>query len=266
MKKIFDFHVHAQYAHKSIHTDIPYIQKCGIQKMLLIGDVLGLGYNCSEDEIMRINDHNFDIVNAHPELCFGFGFLNPLLSATFLHSEIDRCVKSGALGIKLEVSTLASDKRVWPIMEQLKERGMPLIHHTWNTRVIGRNTIKDCFQTDAEDIAVLAQAFPDVKIIAAHLRGNGIRGIIELKKYENVFFDTSGGQPMRGILEYAVKKIGAHRILYGSDAYFPDGRDFPSQISAVEAAEIKDSEKEDIFWNNAVGLLKVSTNRQGSGV
>jgi len=88
----------------------------------------------------------------------------------------------------------------------------------------------------------------------AHLTGCGIRGVLEIKNFNNVWIDISGSQPVAGIMEYAVKKIGAERILFGSDC---PGRDFSAQLSKVYGAKIKEREKELILGINAKNLLEL---------
>jgi predicted TIM-barrel fold metal-dependent hydrolase len=49
----------------------------------------------------------------------------------------------------------------------------------------------------------------------AHLCGCGYRGVEFIADFPNVYVDTSGGQAEDGFLQYAVKRIGANRLLYG---------------------------------------------------
>ncbi|MBQ8885550.1 MAG: amidohydrolase [Clostridia bacterium] len=94
----------------------------------------------------------------------------------------------------------------------------------------------------------LADKYPDMKLINAHL------GIVEHviamenSKYGNVYTDTSGSLSYRNnVLEYAVKRVGSDKIFFGTDTYscaFQRGR--------VEFADISSEDKENIFYKNAV--------------
>ena len=79
----------------------------------------------------------------------------------------------------------------------------------------------------------------------------------DVRPYPNVYVDTSGMQPVNGLVEYAVKELGAKRVLYGSDVYYPSGRDFAAQLGRVLGARIKESEKELILGLNAKKILGV---------
>ena len=110
-----------------------------------------------------------------------------------------------------------------------------------------------------EDFTVFANDYPDVKLIVAHL-GCGWDGdpshqvrAIQASKRGNMFVDTSSAQNiLPGLIEWAVKEIGAKKMLYGSDSpcYFS-----PMQRARIDNAEINDSDKCKILRDNAVSLF-----------
>ena len=104
------------------------------------------------------------------------------------------------------------------------------------------------------DVADLARRHPKSKIIMAHLNGVGYRGIEALVNLPNVVVDTSGGDPESGILEVAIKRLGAKRIVYGSDAPI---RHFGVMINKILGAEIRKTDKQSILWNNALRILNI---------
>jgi predicted TIM-barrel fold metal-dependent hydrolase len=253
---VIDFHTHPHLGVDDLTPWFDYTKRCGIDRIVLLADVLGRGYDPAIGEVREINDNNFGLVEKHPKLCEGYCFLNPTNEPRASLEELDRCRARGAVGVKMEVSTFASDRRLDPVMRRLEELGLPLLHHSWNTWSMGRLSTPGCHQSDSEDIAELAARFPKVTIIAAHLRPNGLRGIWEVREHRNVCFDTSGGQPITGVIEGAVRLLGAERVLYGSDAYYPDGRDYSSQRACIEAARIPDRAKEKILGLNALRVLE----------
>jgi predicted TIM-barrel fold metal-dependent hydrolase len=252
---VIDFHTHSRLSVGDLGPWIAYTRRCGIDRIVLLGDVLGHGYNPDAAQVREINDGTFALVRKHRELCDGFCFLNPTLESRSCLEELDRCRSLGARGVKMEVSAFASDERLDPIMRRLGELGLPLLHHSWNTRSMGKLAVPGCHQSDPEDIAILAARFPRVPIIAAHLRPDGLRGIWEVRECPNVSFDTSGGQPITGVIEAAVRLLGAERVLFGSDAYFPVGRDYSAQKACLEAARLSDRARERILGLNALRLL-----------
>jgi uncharacterized protein len=251
---VFDIHTHTRLDVDDLSPWMDYIRRCGIDRTALLGDVFGHGYNPDAAQVRQINDNTFGVVRRHP-FCVGFCFLNPTLDPTVCLEELERCRTLGAVGVKLEVSAFASDQRLDPILRRLAELRLPLLQHSWNTRTMGRISEPGAYQSDSVDIAALAARFPKVTIIAAHLRPNSLRGIWEAREHRNVHFDTSGGQPVSGAIEAAVKLLGAHRVLYGSDVYYPGGRDFSAQKACIEEARISDKAREQILGLNALRVL-----------
>lgn len=134
------------------------------------------------------------------------------------------------------------------LMEELERRNRPLLQHCWFKTVN-----KYEHESDPIDVAVLAKRYPKVKIVMAHLCGCGYRGVEYIADCPNVYVDTSGGQPEDGFIQYAVKRIGADRLLYGSDA---PCRDFGAQIHKVTDAGLNSSDLQKIMYTNALELLK----------
>ncbi len=134
------------------------------------------------------------------------------------------------------------------IFESLQAHGLTLLIHTY-----ARPRIQ--YVTD------IVQNFPRLKIQIAHM-GRAKPGDIPFMlnmieavcPFENVTFDTSTIRQSEVVTE-AVKRIGAGRILYGSDfPFFMDetGTEdiMEKQIRHVLDAEITDSEKYRIFSGN----------------
>jgi predicted TIM-barrel fold metal-dependent hydrolase len=86
----------------------------------------------------------------------------------------------------------------------------------------------------------------------AHLGGVGIKGVEDVADCHNVYIDTSGAQPEAGLVEYAVTRIGAERIVYGSDA---PCRTFGAQMARIREADITEAQRRLIFSENARRLL-----------
>lgn len=254
--RVLDFHVHLNVSRpgNDWETVLASAARHNIIKVVALGDVLRHGARPTQKQISRINDDTMAACSTWPARIAGFCFLNPLHSKAFNLGEIKRCrvgEQGGLAGIKLEVATSARDERVYPIAEEAGRRNVPLLHHAWETRTMGA-IHGDLIQTNPSDVAELARRFPDTRIVMAHLAGVGCAGVLEVKNLPNVWVDTSGGQPFAGLVEYAVRELGAGRVLFGSDA---TGRDFGSQLGRVTGAAISATDKRRILWDNAHELL-----------
>ncbi len=110
-----------------------------------------------------------------------------------------------------------------------------------------------------QDFVALANDFPHVKVILAHLGGAWDEQrtcqvqAIAMTRHGNVFTDTSSSRSiLSGLIEWAVSEIGADRILFGTDA--------PIYLTAVQRArideaEIAEADKRRILRENAAGLF-----------
>lgn len=136
-----------------------------------------------------------------------------------------------------------SDPVLWDILRVAQQKNMLLSFHP-NKR--------------PEDMEPLLAALPHAPIVIAHLDGYGLYEfeIEMMQKYEHVYTDISAhGAEREGMLEDAVRRVGADRILYGSD--YPGYSPKPF-IDRVLAAKLTDGEREAILYGNAARLLGIS--------
>lgn len=210
----------------------------------------GPGARPSIAEVRTCNTCALRAMERMPDFVTGFCYLNPEHNAAFLRDETQRCIADGGMrGIKLWVAVKATDKRLDPVMERAAELDVPVLHHAWY-KAAGQGE----FESTPAEIADLARRHPRVTIVMAHLTGDGLRGVHDILDCPNVLIDTSGGQPEAHLVAYAVKRLGASRVIYGSD--WPI-RDFGTQVGRVAGAEISDADKALIFRGNAERILKL---------
>ena len=246
---VIDVHGHTDCRDlKSIERLAEAAKDFNVGRIVNLGDVIAFGYHPTPEQIRIINDGTVAAVKAYPDLFIGFCHVNPEHAPDFIAGEIERCVKlHGLRGVKMEATVIARDSRMNPIMETARRLHVPILHHAWyqaKRATEGEST--------PADIADLASRFPDVLIIMAHLGGARIRGVLDIRPWENISVDTSGSQPMGELIEYAVATIGAERILYGSDV---PGRDFSAQLGRVMGARISDADRRKILADNAARIL-----------
>jgi len=205
----------------------------------------------SAQEVTKSNDQTRQTVQAAPDRLYGLCFVNPALTGTEVKAELDRCLAQPEFrGIKLEFDLHCRDPKMSVVMEAAIQYNVPVLHHTWYINLWDYpNPERQKNRSESHDVAWLARRYPEARIVMAHMEGSEFRGILDVEDCPNVWIDTSGAQPFTGCLEYAVSRIGADRILYGSDLF---GRSLHSQLGRIYGAKIPESARTKILGENAI--------------
>lgn len=198
--------------------------------------------------VRKGNDAVAALMSDYPDRVLGFCYLNPRYPDDALR-EIDRCIVQGGMaGIKLWTACKASDERVDPIARRAAELGVPILQHAWyKAEGNGAN------ETTPADVAAIAARHPDTMFVMAHLTGAGERGISDIAPYENLHVDISGGEPEAGFVELAVRRLGARRVLFGTDNPV---RSYGMTLGKVLAARLTARQRDHILQGNARRLLE----------
>ena len=106
-------------------------------------------------------------------------------------------------------------------------------------------------EKEASYILPIADQYPKVTFIMAHLGGEPYADAVEFAVHKNVYTDTSGIASSSNLMvESAYQRIGADRILFGTDTYsaaFQRGR--------IEFALLPKEAKQKILRDNALRLF-----------
>ena len=197
--------------------------------------------------VRKGNDAVLALMADHPDRVIGFCYVNPRYSAHAL-AEIERCVVRGGMGgIKLWVACKGSDRRVDPVAGRAAELGVPILQHAWYNRSGGFKG-----ESTPADVAAMAARHPKTMIVMAHLTGAGERGLKDIAPYPNLHVDISGGEPEAGMVELAVKLLGAERVLFGTDTPI---RSYGATLGKVLEAKLTQRQRELILFGNAKRLL-----------
>jgi predicted TIM-barrel fold metal-dependent hydrolase len=113
--------------------------------------------------------------------------------------------------------------------------------------------------SQALDFIPWADEFPEVRLILAHI-GCGWDGdvthqvrAIQKSRHRNVFADTSSARSIvPGLIEWAVREVGADRVLFGTDTPLYHTA---MQRARIEHADLPDDVKRQILRDNAVRLF-----------
>ncbi len=249
---IWDLHCHllevpGTTAEERMQELVKYADRMGIERFVLF---MGLSYHYdpSPQELREDNDQVLRALRLFPERAFGFVYLNPNY-LEFSLREFDRCVRAGPMvGIKLWMARRCNAPEFDPIVERAASSKAVIYQHTWlkaGGNLLGEST--------PFDVVELARRHPQVPIICGHAGGDWERGIRAVRASRNVLVDLAGFDPTAGVVEMAVRELGAERVLYGSDTGI---RSFASQLSKVIGAEISPAAKNLILGGNLRRMLQ----------
>ncbi len=225
---------------------LKFADRMGIERMVLF---MGRSFVAqpTPDEFRRENDDVLQAIACAPQRVMGFVYLNPRYQRESL-AEMDRCVRDGPMiGIKLWIALECSWPELDPIAERAGELHIPILQHAyWRTAGNWPG------ESAPPDVAALASRHPQVSFICAHSGNDWERGFRAIRASQNVWGEVCGSDPTAGMVEMAVRELGAERVLYGSDA---GGRSFASQLAKVYSAEIPVESKRLILRENLRRLL-----------
>lgn len=170
------------------------------------------------------NDFIADAIAAHPDRLIGFASVNPWYGAAALE-ELERAtVGRGLAGLKLHPPMQgfeADDDVVLPVLEKAIELGLPIYIHS-GTPVASLPL----------QVLELATRYPDGKFILGHMGGADFYVDVPLSfgRVANVWVETSL-TCHAGYVAEAVARLGAERVLFGSDS--------PTSAVATELCKIR---------------------------
>ncbi len=198
------------------------------------------------EEIEELNGETRAFMKEEPGLVSGYCYVNPALESSL--DTLRRGIEDGGMsGMKLWVATFCDDPRVYPLAEQCIRYGVPILVHAFYKAVHQLE-----FESLGENVARLAARYPEAKIIMAHLGADCYTQLKPVRNLKNVSADISGSLYRRGEVDYAVKTLGARRVLFGSDA--PEAN-FLVNRGQVEESGLTAEEKALVFGGNAARLF-----------
>ena len=185
-----------------------------------------------------------EAVARFPGRIAGYCTVNPNYPAEETVSELEKHVAHGNLiGIKIHPSVhlhRADGDGYRPMWEWAQAHKVPVLSHTW----------ENCPWCAPAKFVDLGKAYPDVPVLLGHSGGGASGNLVAVeaaRQWENLYLDLTGSQLPYGILEIMVEKIGADRVLFGTDIPFVDIR---PQIGYVTFARISDDDKRKILGLN----------------
>jgi len=256
--KIIDFHTHPFLTEKEnlckykedMHLDMNgfrhELEQAGI--VHVCGSVIQLGVDVREEgfeHIKALNRKALEIKKVYGDFYTPGFHVHPdyvvesCEEIVFMHQQGVNLI--GELVPYLHGWDDYSCKGLQEILSVAEEYGMIVSYHTM----------------DDDQMTAMVAAHPKLKFVAAHPgeMDKYMKHLDRIAQYDNVYLDLSGTGLFRfGMLTYGVKRVGAGRILFGSD--YPICNPY-SYIQAVLHEHISDDDRERILYLNAKQLLNM---------
>ena len=243
--KVIDFHGHVgRWDYVGLVDD----SRLMIRAMDDVGIDLACLFNIFHPDGVRANDQTAAFVALRPDRFIGFAYVSPMMPNSMV-PELERALdRLGFYAIKLysPYTPYEYNHPIWdPVYQVAQDREIVVIAHT------GSNG-------EPKYLGKAAQRFPNAKFVAAHA-GNEepfrTQAMDVARSYENFFLETCSTYRTPGVIEELVEKVGADRVLYGSDMPLMDPR---SQIGKIITADISNDDKLMILGKNAKKILNIS--------
>lgn len=221
----------------------------------------------NEEIVARMQRRNLwtcQVARENPSL-IALVSIDLLQSPEEMAAEMEKMVKEhGARGLKLHPVAnrfYPQDRRFWPAYRWAGKMNLPILFHAGTADIAGYTEFDYSRPANFQEVA---EAFPELKIILAHLGKGYFREALETaKKYTNIYLDTSA--VINGLesdkkffsdqeIVAFIRNIGVSRVLFGSDwPWFDPLR----AIDKIQKLPFNDQEKQMILRENAARLFGI---------
>lgn len=214
---------------------------------LLCSNIAGYRHYPSLEDVVGANAVLADVARRRPELVRAYCYVNPRHGRA-AEDDFARCVEDrGMIGLKLWVATTCDDPLVFPFVEKAVDYRIPVLVHAFD-----KATGQLPYESTAVNVARLAERYPSALIVMAHLGGRVENAVNAVAHCPNVHTDTSGTPIGGGEVAIAVRRLGAHRVVFGSDL---PGACLAANVGKVLGAGLTGQEQELVLGGNIRRLL-----------
>jgi predicted TIM-barrel fold metal-dependent hydrolase len=200
------------------------------------------------------NDCMFDLAEREAPRVKAFVAVNPNFTAHAL-TEITRGMARGAVGITLAAGRRTTDFALLDdIASAAAQYGVPVLQHIWQHR---RREWPNQEAFDGVELAQLAVRHPRVTFLLAPI-GGGDWGhtIPAVRDVPNIAMALSGSGIDRGMIDEALRWVGASRLLWACDLTLCAGL---TKLRALAYTGASPEEIAAMRWRNAVRIFPAGT-------
>ncbi|MEK7408229.1 MAG: amidohydrolase family protein [Acidobacteriota bacterium] len=211
-------------------------------------------------EFRASNDRVLKAMAEFPQRFLGQCFVNPAYPREAIE-ELLRCIGRGMVGLgELYTQVKIDDPLCYPLIEKCIELRIPILMHVRGDLGLlrkGHRLEAPATTSTPDDLAAIGRRYPEAIVIHAHIGGGGDWEYMckRLRDVPSVYVDTSGSVTDEGMIEFAVRHLGASRLLFATDENFESG------VGKILAADLTEEERRMIFRENFNRILKKRENR-----
>lgn len=229
--------------------------RCHVASILGSWGATSPTYFASPDDQTRANDFMLDLADQHANRVRAYVAVNPNFTAHAL-AEIERGMSRGAVGIKLAAARRTTD---FALLDEIGAAaahfGVPVLQHIWQHR---RREWPNQEASDGVELARLAVRHPTVTFLLAHIGGGGDwahtnPAVVDVP---NIVMDFSGSGIDRGMIDEALRWVGAQRLLWACDLTLCTGL---TKLRALAYTGASPNDIADMRWRNAVRIFPRGT-------
>jgi predicted TIM-barrel fold metal-dependent hydrolase len=196
-----------------------------------------------------------DACEKYPDRLIPYARINPHAeNAAALLEEAIVDLKMKGLKIHQEsVTAAAHHDSIIRLVKKAAEFDAPVLFHSGDEAL-----------SLPQQFTKLAEAAPEATIILAHMGGyhHTDDAIRVCEKYENLLVDTSAC-PYPDKIKEAIERLGAHRVLFGSDG---PGCNPKLELQKIKRLELSENEERMVLHDNIVSILeRVKHTTSGNG-
>ena len=247
--KVIDTHTH-MHAVGGASTPVSSEEDC--VKLMDDENIESIWCSTHEDLHTTMDEVNQSTVNfmaKFPGRVRGYYVFNPNYKKLYLDNVHKVMENDGFIGIKFLPNYHNHDldgDGYREVLDYADAHKLIVLSHTWGDKP----------QNSVANVREMIKSHKDIFFIMGHSAPGALDDAIEVAKAnDNVFLDICDIHRHSGIIEKMVNAVGSERVLFGTDMPWYDPN---YAIGSVLFANITDQDKKNIFYNNAVELLKRS--------
>ncbi len=183
-------------------------------------------------------------------------------------AKMEKWIRNGpCIGIKYvggnKTGVACSHPNNDPIIRLAAELDATIYIHTWlkvggRPRLPGRDNLPG--ESTPMDVVALARRFPNVRFICGHSGGDRELGVRVVRSHKNVLLEFAGSDPHSGSVDYAIKELGADRIVWGGHG---PSRSYATELGKVLDADLARADRMKVFGGNFRQLAAPIFKRKG---